>query len=74
MDFFQVYKKALKKYNLSRICKLSIQDGCEMKIYRNDSLIIIVKSETQEELYKNAALSLERYLKLHKQIERSVEL
>lgn len=74
MDFFQVYTKALKKYNLTRTVNLSIHEGCEMRIYRDDALIIVAKSETQEELYSNAALSLERYVKLHSRIERSGEL
>lgn len=74
MDFFQVYKKALKKYNLTYTVNLSIYKGCEMRIYRDDALIIVTKSETQEELYINAALSLERYVKLHSRIERSGEL
>lgn len=69
MDFFQVYIKALKKYSLTRIVNLSIYTGCEMKIYREDALIIMVKAETQEELYKNAATSLEKYMKLHKYID-----
>jgi hypothetical protein len=41
-----------------------------MKIYREDALIIVVKAETQEELYSNAAASLEKYMKLHKYIDR----
>lgn len=72
-SFFQVYEKAIKKYSLSRIVNLSIYEGCEMRIYRDDALIIIVKSESQEELYRNAASSLEKYLRLHSHIERSVE-
>lgn len=70
MDFFQVYKEALKKYNLSRTGRLSIYDGCEMRIYRDDLLIIVVKTKDQDELYKNAALALERYMKLHSCIDR----
>lgn len=70
MDFFQVYEKALKKYSLTRIVNLSIYTGCEMKIYREDALIIVVKAEAQEELYKNAALALERYMRLHSYIDR----
>lgn len=70
MDFFQVYEKTLKKYSLTRIVNLSIYTGCEMKIYREDALIIVVKAEAQEELYKNAALALERYMRLHSYIDR----
>lgn len=70
MDFFQVYEKALKKYNLSRTGRLSIYDGCEMRIYRDNALIIVIKTETQEELYKDAALSLERYIMHHNYIDR----
>lgn len=69
-EFFSLYEAALKKYELSRTVKLSIYDGCEMKIFRDDELIIIVKSETQEELYEYAASSLKHYLSLHRMIER----
>ena len=70
MDFFQVYKEASKKYNLSRTGRLSIYDGCVMRIYRDDRLIIVVKTEDQDELYERAALELERYMKLHSYIDR----
>lgn len=70
MNFFQVYKEALKKYNLSRTVRLSIYDGYEMRIFRDDLLIIVVRTEDQNELYQNAALALERYIKLHSYIDR----
>ena len=70
MDFFQVYKEASKKYNLSRTGRLSIYDGCVMRIYRDDLLIIVVNTENQDELYERAALELERYMKLHSYIDR----
>jgi hypothetical protein len=65
-----VYKEASKKYNLSRTGRLSIYDGCVMRIYRDDLLIIVVKTEDQDKLYECAALELERYMKLHKYIDR----
>lgn len=73
-QFFKLYKKAVKKYNLSRSGRLSIFDGCEMKIFRDDLLIIFVKADTQEELYQHAYLSLKNYMRLHEQIERRGEL
>jgi hypothetical protein len=41
-----------------------------MRIYRDDLLIIVVKTEDQDELYERAALELERYMKLHSYIDR----
>ena len=70
MDFFQVYKEASKKYNLSRTERLSIYDGCVMRIYRDHLLIIVGKTEDQDVLYDRAALELERYMKLHSYIDR----
>lgn len=64
-EFFRVWEKCKQRYDLERIVKKSIFDGFEMRIYRDDKLIIKVKADDDEQLYHQAALSLKRYRRTH---------
>lgn len=67
-EFFRVWKVAKSKYHLSRIVKMSVYNGFSMKIYHEDRLIVSVKTDTKQEMYLEAAISLLGFLKIHEHI------
>lgn len=63
--FFDVWDWSKKRYALSRIVKIDLEE-CSIRVYHEDRLIVIAKGEADDvdSVYLDAALKLDSWAKL----------
>lgn len=61
-EFSGIYQIARRKYNLRLFTKKSIYDGCSLKIYQGEHLIISINEENEETMYEQAKKALKFWM------------
>ena len=62
-EFSGIYQIARRKYNLRLSTKKSLFDGCSLKIYQGERIIISINEENEENMYEQATKALKFWIR-----------